>query len=606
MPATRESRLLAEIFLALADVARALVVAYDEVPPESALTPHRQDFARGRSAAEGLKELVRREHDKVHRALEAHTLTELDVSRVRHDVRGQIHAVKGYAEMVLEEMRDDGAPSIHLQASLARIVDTAMRALPHVDRLHFPSLVPADPDEPSSERISHELIQAAYDPDVRYEPRYQGCRVLLIDDSDANRDILSRRLRRAGLVVETAATGEEGLAIASREPVQLVLCDVLMPGMDGYEVLHRLKSDPALHDIPVLMISALRKEETIVRCIEAGADDYLPTPLRATILHARIKACLNRKLLADQDREHAEALAEAREELVSAIESISDGFAIWGSDGRLRTCNQAFLRTYPAATETLRAEGTVESFLRALLPDTLVAPGEPGPIVEPEERLRQAMARHTAPGPHVARLKDGRWIEVTNHFTAHDAVVSVHKDVTSRKRDEERLKYLAMHDPLTGLANRSAFDRRLDEAVAEERTFALLFVDLDRFKDVNDTLGHDAGDRLLLRIAEAIRNAVRTGDLVARVGGDEFAILLLESTGAENVPLVADRILQAIGDSYEEAGKVVRYGATIGIALHPEHSGTPASADLLLQHADVAMYAAKRAGRGRFAYYGAS
>lgn len=183
--------------------------------------------------------------------------------------------------------------------------------------------------------------------------------------------------------------------------------------------------------------------------------------------------------------------------------------------------------------------------------------------------------------------------------------VGIFSDVTERMKREEHMRQLAFHDPLTGLPNRSLFKDRVHQALRQARreglVVAILFMDLDYFKQVNDTLGHQKGDELLLGVARRIREAVREEDTVARIGGDEFTAVLRSVQNRDDVALVASRIIQALTKPFDLGGKNAEIGVSIGAALYPEHSR---DADVLMRFADEAMYSAKAAGRGRFVVFG--
>ncbi len=306
----------------------------------------------------------------------------------------------------------------------------------------------------------------------------------------------------------------------------------------------------------------------------------------------------------DLEERHLAALDAARQELESAIEAMEDGFAVFDGQERLSRCNQKFAELYPAVATFELPVSLRDLLIRSRELQTFFSERRSVASRPPEDQLedwlRLHLARHRQTKPYMERLSDGRWIEVHNHPIPAGGVVSVHKDVTQRKKDEERLRYLALHDPLTGLANRKAFEAALDEAFATEPEFALLFVDLDGFKGVNDTLGHQVGDDLLKHVASTLRDQVRDRDVIARLGGDEFAVLLRSEAGHPVVGSIGERIVAALGDSWTHEGRSVPFGASMGVALYPDHA---TERDAFIEKADAAMYEAKRAGKGcvRFA-----
>ncbi|HEX2554881.1 MAG TPA: adenylate/guanylate cyclase domain-containing protein [Microvirga sp.] len=232
---------------------------------------------------------------------------------LRHDLRTPINAIKGYGEMLLEDAEADGQAG--LAQDLRRLLVAAEGMLARIDALvdftHEGAVAAdaADPAEPLTSLVSHAFESMRFERDAS-RPDPVG-HILVVDDNEPNRDLLARRLARDGHSVELAADGYEALAAVAERPFDLVLLDLMMPGMSGYEVLGRLKADDRTREIPVIMISALDEMDTIVRCIEAGAIDYLPKPFDPTLLRARIGSSLDNKLLRDRERR---ILAELRVE----------------------------------------------------------------------------------------------------------------------------------------------------------------------------------------------------------------------------------------------------------------------------------------------------
>ncbi len=549
-----------------------------------ALEPFTGDLVRIRAAANGLEAKI----ENVADTLDADH-SEVAVAKARHDLRALIGAVKGYGELIIEELED--APSAQTPEAvdaLSVVVSDTILLLPTVDELRrSPNRYASMPPPP---------LFSAGDNDVHYAPRFRGCVVLHIDDNDDNRHILARRLRPAGLQIHGVSSGEQGLAYLKEHHVDLVLLDVNMPGMSGLDVLKAVRSDRKLTEIPVLVISAVSEVVTIVRCIEAGAQDYLATPFNPTILHARIKACLDKKILSDLDREHLKALEHTRQELESAIESMEEGFAIFDADLRLRRSNGKFRALYGLQSDHVTG---LEAMLRNCHRRNLFFDerrrAEDPPETE-DDFVRLRLARYRATEPSMERLRDGRWLEIRNRPLPDGGIVSVHKDVTEFKKDEERLTYLANHDPLTGLANRSAFEEALTALMASPSPFVLLYLDLDGFKAINDTLGHQAGDALLQKVAADLRALLRDGDVVARLGGDEFVAVVRGIDSPEALHSLGKRVLGAIGGTFGPAGNTLPYGVSVGAAPWPSPAEGP---EELIAEADGAMYRAKREGKGR-------
>ena len=278
------------------------------------------DLARMRTAASNLLALIDRIVDG--------SAGGADPGRLRHDLRTPLNAIKGYAELILDEARDR-APGPLIQ-DLAAVLGLAGRLLADIDRIaelgeKAEPLAAAPPAE-----IVREVLRAV-------EPLSAGdtapaeslsSRILVVDDDAANRDLLLRRLEREGHRVATAENGATALQMSATGAFDLVLLDMMMPGLSGFEVLSRLKADERTIDLPVIMISALNEFDSTVRCIEAGAEDYLPKPFNPVLLRARINASLEKKRLRDRERAIAEELRAEKDRSEALLRNILPGTII--------------------------------------------------------------------------------------------------------------------------------------------------------------------------------------------------------------------------------------------------------------------------------------
>jgi adenylate cyclase len=227
-----------------------------------------------------------------------------ETARLRHDLRTPLNAIKGYGELLVEEARDRGHDT--LLADLGKVLDLAERLLGEIDRIAETAAAPID-----IVGTVLQTIRPLGEADIAADPSAVASHILVVDDNAANRDLLARRLVREGHRVTLAESGAAALASTASWGFDLVLLDLMMPGMSGFEVLCRLKANPGTRHIPVIMISALDELDSTVRCIEAGAEDYLPKPFNPVLLRARISACLEKKRLLDElsaEKERSEAL----------------------------------------------------------------------------------------------------------------------------------------------------------------------------------------------------------------------------------------------------------------------------------------------------------
>lgn len=296
----------------------AAIVGFADIVIEDAeragLSGYRADLDRIRSAGLTLQALL----DAVLR--QSGDVETIDRAKLRHDLRTPINAVKGYGEMIVEDARDSGHDS--LLPDLEKLLTAADGMLERIDALvAFSGEVSLDRAEPSFAEASRVLDALRVSQPAAAQQAIAG-QILVIDDNASNRDLLARQLARDGHAVETAASGKEALALAAERSFDLILLDVLMPEMSGYEVLSRLKRERHTAEIPVIMISALDEMDSIVRCIEAGAVDYLPKPFAPALLRARIRSSLENKLLRDRERAMMEEIRLAKERNESLLLSI--------------------------------------------------------------------------------------------------------------------------------------------------------------------------------------------------------------------------------------------------------------------------------------------
>jgi diguanylate cyclase (GGDEF)-like protein/PAS domain S-box-containing protein len=417
--------------------------------------------------------------------------------------------------------------------------------------------------------------------------------VLMIEDDPGDARLVRALLASArDCVLEHVDRLEAGLARLAQGGIDVVLLDFSLPDSRGIESFRAVReAHPA---VAVIVLTSLDDDDLALSAVAEGAQDYL------------VKRDVDERLLARAvryayERHRAElALRRSEERYALAVRGANDGLWDWDVErGRV------FLS--PRWKEML---GYQEGEVSDRVDDWLAAAGDGD-----RETLRAALMAHLAgPEPqfeleHRMRHKGGRelWV-LTRGLAVRDAqgrvvrMVGSQTDITARKLAEQQLVFDALHDGLTGLANRALLLDRMAVAMGARTRgngtpFALLFLDLDRFKTVNDSLGHAVGDRLLVAIARQLERVVRPGDTVARLGGDEFAVLVHEVPDVSAAVHVAERIQASLGGPFAVATQEIFVGASIGIALSGESAPDPEG---MLRDADLAMYRAKGAGRGRY------
>ena len=308
---------------------------------------------------------------------------------------------------------------------------------------------------------------------------------------------------------------------------------------------------------------------------------------------------LDRTLGVLQETQHN--LAVEKERLDAALNNMSQGLVMFDSTAHLVVCNQRYLDMFGLSPEKVKHSCSI----REVLDERVTTGGFSADEVEAYRTELLASVAHGATFNKITNLPDGRVISIVNQPIAGGGWVAAHEDITERLRAEERIKHLAHYDALTDLPNRVTFYEHVDSALSRLRrsgTVAILSLDLDHFKNVNDTLGHPIGDLLLKTAADRMRGCIRGEDIVARLGGDEFAIVQVSSGQVPDITTLAARVIDAVGAPYDLNGHQVIVGVSVGIAIAiaPGDGDKP---DQLMKNADLALYRAKTDGGGVYRFF---
>lgn len=431
--------------------------------------------------------------------------------------------------------------------------------------------------------------------------------ILVVDDNPNNLGVVGELLEDNDYNVTVAQDGEEALRRAEFGLPDLILLDVMMPGIDGFETCRRLKANPVTADIPVIFMTALTDVADKMAAFQAGGVDYISKPFQTEELLARVRTHLAlRGARRDLARKNSTLLHEvtARRDAEASLrrselsyrrlfETAHDGILLLdGVTGRVIDAN-------PAVAAMLGHDG--DSLMgRHLwdLPSFAHIPACRGVL---EDIARFETIRYD---DWVLRGADEASIDVEVigllYQAEHRAIIQCNiRNISERKEAEARIRYLALHDALTGLPNRSLLTDRLRRAVGQARRnrqqVAVMMLDLDHFKHINDSLGHHVGDILLQTVSDRLRGCLRDVDTAARLGGDEFVILLSDVSGTEDVDVVARKMLQALKRPFPIEQHQLHIGGSIGVSMFPQDGEDPNN---LLRAADTAMYDAKANGRG--------
>lgn len=449
-----------------------------------------------------------------------------------------------------------------------------------------------------------------------------SARVLVVDDNAANRRLLAARLNAEYFEVVSASDGAEAIAICERGLCDIVLLDAMMPDMDGFEVCRRLKGLYATAHLPVVMVTALDQLTDRVRGLEAGADDFLTKPIDEFHLFARVRSLVRLKFLMDEMR-----VREPTDELLRRIAPFGTGGAADRRKGRLllvedrQSSSERLVKalsphhdvtvaSLPEAALSEAAEGDFDVLIISLGLQNFDALRLCG-LVRAAERTRQIPILLIANFDERARVLRGLELGVSDWLDRpidrNELLARVRTQLRYKRHADflrENLREsieLSSFDPLTGLNNRRFLESRLcsliEHASKHRSPLALMIVDIDHFKQVNDTFGHDAGDDVLKVFSQRLRGVIRAGDLLCRIGGEEF-VMVMPGAYPAIAAEIAERLRQAVeseGFAIGNTGRLIPITASIGLAA----CGGIQDWRELYRCADQALYRAKEEGRNR-------
>ena len=445
-------------------------------------------------------------------------------------------------------------------------------------------------------------------------------RILVVDDIPSNAKLLEARLTAEYFDVSLATSGAQALAMCASEAFDLIMMDVMMPGLDGFETCRRFKTDPLTAHIPVVIVTALDQPSDRVKGLQVGADDFLTKPLDEVALLARVRSLVRLKMILDELRHRVLTSASVglADPVVNAIADPGLGGHVLLVDDRASSADRI--------VATLSAFHTVEvcaDMQEALLKsaDTtfdllIVSLGlrEYDPLrlcsqVRSLERTRQLPILLLADLDDRPRVLRGLEIGINDYLNRpvdRNELLARVKTQIRRKRYSERLREslqasieLAITDQLTGLNNRRFLEYHLPPLMqtlaAREKPLTVMILDIDHFKAVNDTYGHDVGDVILKGVADRIKTHIRGSDLLCRIGGEEFIVVMPDSSLVAAAP-VAERIRHAISSA---PFAVAQWTLPITVSIGLAERGVDFDSAAVMKRADVALYRSKTAGRNR-------
>jgi two-component system cell cycle response regulator len=447
--------------------------------------------------------------------------------------------------------------------------------------------------------------------------------VLVVDDLEQNVKLLEAKLSNEYYSVITANGGQEALKILEEKDIDVILLDVMMPDMDGFETCEKIKNNIKTSHIPVLMVTALSEVEYRIKGLKTGADEFLTKPINDTALFARVKSLSRIKFMIDELRLRNQSEAELEENLtqVQNKESFEDNRVMIIDDDYVTAQNLSDM--VAGVTQKVEVTEDPEDFFTKIEQEDIdlviiscqiegVDALRISAKIKSHDKGRNTPILLLAEEENFNQLVKGLEIGVNDYFmwpVDENELIARLKTQLRRKIYQEALREslaqsvsLSLKDGLTNLHNRRYLDahgnKMLARAAESETAFSFVMIDIDEFKPVNDTHGHQVGDEILKQIAEILKNAVRATDLVARYGGEEFAICLPRASMEEAIQ-IAERIRKAVADhSFQLPPEIGELNCTISLGVS-EYDPSKDNLSDLISRSDEALYKAKEAGRNQ-------
>ncbi len=430
-----------------------------------------------------------------------------------------------------------------------------------------------------------------------------GPKIMVVDDDFASRLTVKLTLENSGFTVIEGEDGHVALECFTQQNPDLILLDVIMPGIDGFETCRKLRKLPGGRHVPIIMVTSLEDIQTIDASFEAGATDFIAKPINLNILSHRTRYWLRSGAILNDLNISQKRLAKAQQ-----LAKLGH----WELD---LENNQFQFSTEVAELFGITDVSTYESLFENIVPS------EKAQVKNLVDAALKSRKHFTVNYKIFHQDGDERTIfnqgeTVYGDDTGKPRLVGIVQDITQLKKAEEKIRYLAFYDHLTGLANRALLKEHWlkikPQTLRNNEKIAVLFIDLDHFKRVNDTLGHSMGDQLLVVIANRLKKELRVSDiilrtdsaastaLVSRVGGDEFIILASHIKNLDDISNIAERIILTMERPVLLENHEISISASMGISVFPDDSK---NIETLFRNADTAMYEAKDSGRNRFKFY---
>lgn len=412
-----------------------------------------------------------------------------------------------------------------------------------------------------------------------------GLELLVVEDDATSALLISRALSKHGAVVKTAVNGTAGLQEFQEQRFPIIITDINMPGMNGLELVNRIRTFDK--DAQIIATSANRETDCLVSAIGLGFSDYLLKPIEIGKLLLAVKRCYDIISVKQQ-------LDSEREKFRTVVECLGEGITIKDLDYLILYQNRTMTEMFGDHT----GSPCYEMF-------GLKGPCQSCPTVNAmRDGNTHSSCRDYQCGGTTFHIESTASLLRDSYGTVTGSVEII-RDISLRIRNEQTIRDMAFHDPLTGLSNRRLFEDRLEQAIAKSRRygmkFGLLYLDLDHFKDINDTLGHEAGDLVLVEAGERIKSCCKRDiDTLSRQGGDEFCLIITDCGNRESLAAIAEKLLLQFARPFQVEATMIEMTTSIGISLFPDNGTEMKELEIA---SDRAMYAAKKAGRNTYRFW---
>ena len=430
--------------------------------------------------------------------------------------------------------------------------------------------------------------------------------ILIVDDKQLNRSVLELFLAAGGYLTRSVASGREAIDSLDISVPDLILLDVVMPDMDGFQVAKLLKANSATRNVPIIMVTAHNERVHKLKGLAAGVEEFLTKPVDRTELLLRVRNLLRSTAFTAFILQHHDLLE--KEVALRTVDLRRFRTALDATADAILLVNRDKMRFIEVNATACRMFGYTREELFEMGPEQLHARSHSAVF-----EAYRAMIDNGHGTDHLIEAtlqrKDGSTINVEIYRQALQSedewiIVAVVHDISERKKSQKHIDQLSHYDRGTGLPNRSMFRETLARTVASADAkhwrLAIVLIDLDHFKSVNDAIGHIEGDEVLAAVGQRLINCVRVRDTVSRFGGDEFALLLLVPSGQRDAVAVARKILSTLLEPFRHGGRQLSLTASIGISMFPDDGH---DAETLIKHADTAMHRAKNGGRNDFRFF---